>query len=74
VSLDQLEPGTECRIKRLFYREKISSWLVVLGIYTGTRLRVVSNTPGQDRMEVEIDGCSISIEHGEARGIEVGPV
>jgi ferrous iron transport protein A len=71
MTLDQLKPGSECRIKRLVLQDRLGGRLMAMGVFPGLRLRVIRNAPLQDPMEVKIDNHFISIRHDEARFIEV---
>lgn len=71
MTLNQLKPGAECRIKRLSPGDELGRRLMAMGVYPGSRLRVVRNAPFRDPMEVEIGSHFISIRHDEARSIEV---
>ena len=71
MTLDQMRPGNECRIKFLSVRDKLGQRLMDMGVYPGRRLRVVRNAPLEDPMEIEIDGYFVSLRHDEARFIEV---
>jgi ferrous iron transport protein A len=73
MTLDQLKPGSECRIKRLLSRDKLGRRLLAMGIYPGLSMRVVRNAPLQDPMEVEINSVFLSLRRTEARFIEVDP-
>ncbi len=71
MTLDELKPGSECRIKRLSVRDKLGQRLMDMGVYPGLRLKVVRNAPLKDPMEVELDGYFVSLRHDEARFVEV---
>jgi ferrous iron transport protein A len=71
MTLDQLKPGSEARIKRLSARDKLGQRLMDMGIYPGLRLKVIRNAPLEDPMELELDGYFISLRHDEARFVEV---
>ncbi|MBC2712731.1 MAG: ferrous iron transport protein A [Desulfosarcina sp.] len=71
MTLDELKPGSACRIKRLSVRNKLGQRLIDMGVYPGRQLNVVRNAPLEDPMEVEIDGYYVSLRHDEARFIEV---
>jgi ferrous iron transport protein A len=73
MTLDQLKPGMKCRITKLFSGDKLGVRLLVMGIYPGTKLRVVRNAPLRNPMEVEIEGYFLSLRREEARLIEVDP-
>jgi ferrous iron transport protein A len=71
MTLDQLKPGSECRIKRLFPHDRLGGRLLAMGVCPGMRLRVIRNAPLRDPMEVKIDNHYISIRRDEAKFIEV---
>jgi ferrous iron transport protein A len=71
MTLDQMKPGSEGRIKRLSVRDKLGQRLMDMGIYPGMRLKVVRNAPLEDPMELELDGYFVSLRHDEARYVEV---
>lgn len=71
MTLDEMKPGSEGRIKRLSVRDKLGQRLVDMGIYPGLRLKVIRNAPLEDPMEVELDGYFVSLRHDEARFVEV---
>ena len=45
--------------------------LMDLGFYPGARVRVVRNAPLVDPVEIELDGCHVSLRHEEADLVEV---
>lgn len=71
MTLNQLKPGSRCRITRLSVRDRLGQRLMDMGIYPGLHLRVVRNAPLEDPMEVEIGGSFVSLRHAEARFVEV---
>lgn len=71
MTLDTIEPGSTCRIKTLSTGDKLGQRLMDMGIRPGLVLKVIRNAPLDDPMQVEIDGYSISLRHGEARFVEV---
>ncbi|MGD8387074.1 MAG: FeoA family protein [Desulfobacteraceae bacterium] len=71
MTLDQLKPGSKGRVKQLSTRDKLGQRLLDMGVYPGLTLKVVRNAPLEDPMEVELDGCFVSLRHSEARYIEV---
>jgi ferrous iron transport protein A len=73
MTLDKLQPGNTCRIKKLSARDKLGQRLMDMGVYPGLRLRVIRNAPLEDPMEVELDGYFVSLRHDEARFVEVEP-
>ena len=42
-----------------------------MGVYPGSKLKVLRNAPLEDPMEVELDGYFVSLRHDEARFVEV---
>lgn len=71
MTLDQMKPGSKCRIKHLSARDKLGQRLLDMGVYPGLNLKVIRNAPLEDPMEVELDGHFVSLRHNEARTIEV---
>jgi ferrous iron transport protein A len=71
VTLDQIAPGGSCRIVRLVAGDLLGQRLLDLGACPGMALRVVRNAPLKDPMEVELDGCFVSLRRAEARLVEV---
>jgi len=71
MTLDQLKPGSEARIKKLSVRDKLGQRLMDMGVYPGLKLKVLRNAPLEDPMEVELDGYFVSLRHDEARFVEV---
>lgn len=71
MTLDQLKPGSRCRIKRLSSRDKLGQRLLDMGVYPGSRLKVVRNAPLEDPMEISLEGFFVSLRHDEARFVEV---
>ncbi len=71
MTLDELGPGSTCRIKGLSVRDKLGQRLLDMGVYPGMRLRVIRNAPLEDPMEVALEGFFVSLRHEEARFVEV---
>lgn len=71
MTLDEIRPGGECRIRKLAAGNKLGQRLLDMGVYPGLRVKVIRNTPLEDPMEVELGGYFISLRHEEARSIEV---
>ena len=71
MTLDQLKPGSHCRIKQLSIRDKLGQRLMDMGVYSGIQVKVLRNAPLQDPMELELDGYCMSLRHEEARFVEV---
>jgi ferrous iron transport protein A len=71
MTLDQIQPGNDCRIIDLFSRDKLGKRLLSMGFFPGLELRVVRNAPLNDPMEIEIGTSFLSLRRHEARYIEV---
>ena len=71
MTLDQLKPGSRCRIKSLSVRDKLGQRLLDMGVYPGSQLMVVRNAPLEDPMEISLEGFFVSLRHDEARFVEV---
>jgi ferrous iron transport protein A len=71
MTLDQLGPGSECRIRNLSALGQLGQRLMDMGVYPGLKLKVVRNAPLEDPMEIELEGYFVSLRHQEARFIEV---
>lgn len=71
MTLDELGPGSKCRIKNLSVRDKLGQRLLDMGVYPGSQLKVVRNAPLEDPMEVSLEGFFMSLRHDEARFVEV---
>ncbi len=73
MTLDQIQPGNDCRIIDLFSRDKLCKRLLSMGFFPGLELRVVRNAPLNDPMEIKIGTSFLSLRRHEARYIEVEP-
>jgi ferrous iron transport protein A len=71
MTLDQLKPGDHACVKKLSCRDRLGQRLIGMGMYPGMCIRVIRNAPLEDPMEIEMDGCFISLRHEEARFVEV---
>ncbi|ACL04431.1 FeoA family protein [Desulfatibacillum aliphaticivorans] len=71
MTLDQIKPGSHCRIKKLSIGNKLGQRLMAMGVYSGIRVKVLRNAPLEDPMELELDGYCMSLRHDEARFVEV---
>ena len=71
MTLDQMRPGSSCRITGLSVRDKLGQRLLDMGIYPGTQLTVIRNAPLKDPMEISLEGSFVSLRHAEARFVEV---
>lgn len=71
MTLDQLVPGNECRIRNLSVLGQLGQRLMDMGMYPGLKLKVIRNAPLEDPMEIELEGYFVSLRHKEARFVEV---
>lgn len=71
MTLDQMKPGSQGRIRRLSIRDQLGQRLMDMGVYPGLRVKIIRNAPLDDPMEVELDGYYVSLRHDEARFVEV---
>ena len=73
MTLDQLGPGNECRVKKLMVHDQLGQRLLDMGVYPGLTLKVIRNAPLKDPMEVSMGGFFVSLRHDEAKYVEVSP-
>ncbi|HDS16007.1 MAG TPA: ferrous iron transport protein A [Proteobacteria bacterium] len=73
MTLDKLKPGEEAVVKKIRERGVVGQRLMALGLFPGTRIRVLRNAPLVDPLELAFDGQFLSLRHVEAAGIEVEP-
>ena len=71
MTLDQMKPGNECRIKKLMIHDQLGQRLLDMGVYPGLILKVIRNAPLEDPMEVFLGGFFVSLRHDEAKYVEV---
>ena len=71
MKLDQMRPGSECRIVKLSARDKLGQRLMDMGVYPGLKVKVIRNAPLKDPVEVELGGYFLSLRHDEAVFVEV---
>ena len=71
MTLDQMKPGMQCRITKLSIRDRLGQRLMDMGVYSGIKVTILRNAPLDDPMELELDGCCVSLRHAEARFVEV---
>jgi len=71
MTLDQIKPGEQCRIKKLSAWDKLCQRLMDMGVYPGLRVKVIRNAPLEDPVEVELGGYFLSLRHDEAVFVEV---
>jgi ferrous iron transport protein A len=71
TTLDQIQPGSSCRIKQMFAQDRLGQRLLDMGVYPGLTLKVIRNAPLNDPMEIEVQGYCVNLRHAEARMIMV---
>ena len=71
MTLDQMKPGSKCRIKKLMIHDQLGQRLLDMGVYPGSRIKVLRNAPLEDPMEVSLGEFFVSLRHDEARYVEV---
>ena len=71
MTLNQIKPGNQCRIRKLSARDKLGQRLMDMGVYPGLRVKVIRNAPLEDPVEVELGGYFVSLRHDEAVFVEV---
>ncbi len=70
-TLDQLAPGGVARIVRVGGHGAIVQRLAEMGVLVDARVRMVRTAPLGDPLEIELDGCFLSLRKADARAIEV---
>lgn len=71
MTLDRLEPGNECFVKRLYAGDRLGQRLMDMGVYPGMRIKVIRNAPLKDPVEIELEGFYVSLRREEAGYVEV---
>ncbi len=69
--LNEMAHGDSCTVKDVRADGPLGQRLMDLGFYPGASVMIVRNAPLIDPVEIELDGCHISIRHEEARMVEV---
>jgi ferrous iron transport protein A len=72
MSLNDLEEGSFCIIKKLGGDKKIVQKFLDMGFVPNSELKVVRNAPLFDPIEVHLKGYNIAIRRSEASNIQVG--
>ena len=73
-SLNDMAPGTTCRIKRLLGQGAIRQRLLDMGFVPGAEVAVIRSAPLRDPIEVRIGGSFVTVRREEAARIEVTDV
>ena len=71
MTLSGMVPGDTGSVRDLSATGALGQRLMDLGFYPGARVRVVRNAPLVDPVEIELDGCHVSLRHEEADLVEV---
>ncbi|MGE4520414.1 MAG: ferrous iron transport protein A [Desulfobacteraceae bacterium] len=71
MTLDEIKPGSKCKIKALRATTMLGHRLFSMGVYPGTVVEVVRNAPLEDPMEIKMDSTLVSLRHTEAGFVEV---
>jgi ferrous iron transport protein A len=71
MTLDQLSPGQECRVRDVNIEGAALQRLLDMGFIEGVRIKVIRNAPLLDPLDVEIRGYLVAIRLNEAKGVEV---
>lgn len=70
-SLDEIAPGSRCRVVRLRARGKIRQRLMDLGFVPSATITVVRRAPLNDPIEIRLGDDLVSLRREEAAAIEV---
>ncbi|WP_353116107.1 FeoA family protein [Nitratidesulfovibrio sp.] len=73
MTLCDVDPGARCVISRMTATGSLGQRLADLGFCPGVEVRMLRHAPLHDPVEIELDGCCISIRRTEARQIGVCP-
>ncbi len=73
-SLNEVAPGTTCRVKCLNGRGPIRQRLLDMGIVPGAEITVIRSAPLLDPIEIQIGDSFVTVRRSEAVGIEVSDV
>ena len=71
MTLDEINPGQECKIIEMNLEGETGQRLLDMGFIPGTRIKVIRNAPLVDPVELVLKGYHVSIRHSEAKGVEV---
>lgn len=74
MTLNELKPGSSCRIKKIRVRGIVGQRLRDMGFHPGIDIDVVRNAPLVDPVELKLEDSFVSIRHLEAQNIEVEPL
>lgn len=71
VSLDQVKPGQECRVKDVYLSGEIKYRLLDMGIIPNTKIKLVKKAPLGDPIQILLRGYNLTIRKEIAKMIEV---
>jgi ferrous iron transport protein A len=66
LTLNDLKPGERALVQRCVGRGAVFQRLCEMGFVEGSRLRLVRHAPFGDPIEVELEGCHLSLRRAEA--------
>ena len=71
MTLDNLDVGESCVIKKINDTSKIKRRLLDIGLIPGTKVECVLSSPGKDSLAYLIRGTTIAIRKVDSKEIEV---
>lgn len=71
VTLRDIRPGNECRIKKMGLKGELKQRLIELGLRVGELVKVIRTAPLGDPISVKFKNCQLSIRKSDAVSIEV---
>ena len=71
MTLNDINPGQECRIVDVNLDGATGQRLMDMGFMPGTKVQIVRNAPLVDPVDLLLRGYHVSIRHQEAKGVEV---
>ncbi|MBW2039268.1 MAG: ferrous iron transport protein A [Deltaproteobacteria bacterium] len=74
MTLDEIRPGEQCRIKGIMATGILGQRLLDMGFIPGVQIEVIRNAPLIDPVEISLGEYQVSIRHDEARYVEVEPL
>ncbi|MSR45687.1 MAG: hypothetical protein EXS13_01235 [Planctomycetes bacterium] len=69
TTLDQLRPGQRAEVLRVAASTSLAQRLAEMGLLEGASVRMVRSAPLGDPIEIELEGCHLSIRRADARGV-----
>ncbi|XPV75048.1 MAG: FeoA family protein [Desulfovibrio sp.] len=71
MTLEDIRPGSKCRIEGMTAKGALGQRLMDLGFYPGAVIHVIRTAPFIDPVELELDGYYVCIRYSEAQFVEV---